>query len=364
MVTLTGEEVKKVRDWARRQNTRPTLNAAMKHALRVLGKNVTKSAMHRFLGPNFSHLDDLDASNPVLKKKRARRCRYPLLEELLNKWQLELEEQGLGTSGELIQARAVKMWRTVPEVRGGKEEDPVPEFGASWLEGYKSRYGIKRRTFHGEAASVSVTTAAVDEMSQLKEEVAGVPVGNRYNMDETALYWRLAPSVSLATRNLPGVKKDKSRVTLAMTTNDTGDDGFPVWVIGKAKVPRPLAGFPFQAHGLVWKSNRTAWMTGEIMGQWLKAFYAHIAATKPGQKVILLLDNFSGHRAGVDMVPPPANIAVRFLPPNTTSIWQPMDQGIIRAFKTFYRRSFMRWYGERVGPANFIKDVTLRHAME
>lgn len=336
----------------------------MKHALRVLGKNITKSAMGRFLGSEYSHLDDLDASNPVLKRKRVRRCRHPRLEELLNEWQLELEEQGLGTSGELLQARAVKLWRTVPEVRGGKDEEPVPEFGSSWLEGYKSRYGIRRRTFHGEAASVSVTEASMDQMSQLREEVAGVPVGNRYNMDETALLWRMAPSVSLATRNLPGVKKDKSRVTLVMTTNDTGDDRFPVWVIGKAKVPRALAGFQFQARGLVWRSNRTAWMTGAIMGQWLEAFYAHIAATKRDQKVILLLDNFSGHRAGVDLVPPPDNIAVRFLPPNTTSIWQPMDQGIIRSFKTFYRRSFMRWYGERVGPANFVKEVTLLHAME
>jgi hypothetical protein len=41
----------------------------------------------------------------------------------------------------------------------------------------------------------------------------------------------------------------------------------------------------------------------------------------------LLLDNASSHNA--ENIPTLSNIKVHFLPPNTTSILQPLDQGII-----------------------------------
>jgi hypothetical protein len=364
MVTLTLAEKRKVRVWAHGLSTKPTLDSAIKYIQRTIKKNVGRSTVGRVLGPEYRYLDDIDAASPRLKRKNTRQCRYPELERLLMEWQVEMEEQGLGTTGALLQQKAIRLWRTTPEVRGGKDEEPVPEFGNSWLDLVKNRFGLQRRTFHGEAASASASLAAgTGLISQIREEVAGIPVGNRYNMDETGLFWRRAPSMSLATKNRPGVKKDKARVTLVLTTNDTGDDRVPIWVIGTAMKPRALAKFPFEDRGLVYKSNRKAWMTGDIMGQWLKAFYAHIAAKKPGQKVILLLDNFTGHSKGIEFAPPPPNITVRFLPPGTTSAWQPMDAGIISAFKTFYRKSFMHWYGAREGSPNFLKELTLEDAM-
>lgn len=53
-----------------------------------------------------------------------------------------------------------------------------------------------------------------------------------------------------------------------------------------------------------------------------------------GRKVCLLVDNCSAHSADV----PLSNIELKFLPPNTTSKLQPLDQGIIRAFKAIYKR--------------------------
>jgi hypothetical protein len=59
-----------------------------------------------------------------------------------------------------------------------------------------------------------------------------------------------------------------------------------------------------------------------------------------GKKVLLLLDNFSGHELGVQLVRGKqglSNVQVEWLPPNTTSHWQPLDQGIITSFKLQYR---------------------------
>ena len=53
-------------------------------------------------------------------------------------------------------------------------------------------------------------------------------------------------------------------------------------------------------------------------------------------KILLLVDNFSGHNEAFTVESD--YITVKFLPPNTTSLIQPMDQGIIRMFKCNYTK--------------------------
>jgi hypothetical protein len=65
-----------------------------------------------------------------------------------------------------------------------------------------------------------------------------------------------------------------------------------------------------------------------------------------GRKVLLLLDNFSVHELGVQKVgglDGLENVKIRWLPPNTTSHWQPLDQGIIASFKLYYRRQWVSY---------------------
>lgn len=52
--------------------------------------------------------------------------------------------------------------------------------------------------------------------------------------------------------------------------------------------------------------------------------------------MLLLLDNFAGHSIAYK----PTNVRIEFLAPNMTSRIQPLDAGVIRAFKAHYRRAF------------------------
>jgi hypothetical protein len=56
-------------------------------------------------------------------------------------------------------------------------------------------------------------------------------------MDETGLYWKMMPSQGLSSQVLPGVKKEKARISIALCVNTSGLDRFPIWAIGQYKTP-------------------------------------------------------------------------------------------------------------------------------
>jgi hypothetical protein len=228
------------------------------------------------------------------------------------------------------------------------------------VQNFKNRHSIKSRVRHSEAASVDVN--AEEEMKGIQLIILQYKEEDCYNMDETGLYWKMTPSRGLMILVVPSVKKEKARVTLTFCTNATGSDRFIPWIIGTAKTPRSLRNVNVSAMGGEWRWNKKAWMNTTIMSEWLKAFYLHIGTER---KVLLTMDNFSAHKSAVEETPPPANIQIRFLPANSTSLYQPLDQGIIQDFKTHYRQQWLSYmleeYEHKRDP---VKTITIRKAIQ
>ena len=65
-------------------------------------------------------------------------------------------------------------------------------------------------------------------MKALQEVAEGYAEEDIYNMDETGLFWKMMPSRGLSSQSLPGLKKDKTRITLVFCVNATGLDRFPI----------------------------------------------------------------------------------------------------------------------------------------
>jgi hypothetical protein len=63
-----------------------------------------------------------------------------------------------------------------------------------------------------------------------------------------------------------------------------------------------------------------------------------------GRRILLLCDNASSHKHDPTRTP---NLEVFYLPPNLTSLIQPMDAGIIRTFKSNYRRLHSKFVLDR-----------------
>ncbi|KAG0139902.1 hypothetical protein CROQUDRAFT_54063, partial [Cronartium quercuum f. sp. fusiforme G11] len=101
-------------------------------------------------------------------------------------------------------------------------------------------------------------------------------------------------------------------------------------VIGSSAKPKSFRGKPAHYYSFQYTSNKNAWITGQIFAS--KSFWIQLE----GRKILLLLDNFSSHKAPVKTLNL-TNIDVYFIPPNLTSHLQPCDAGIIAAWKAHYQ---------------------------
>lgn len=66
--------------------------------------------------------------------------------------------------------------------------------------------------------------------------------------------------------------------------------------------------------------------------------------TLQGRKTLMIVDNCPAHPK-VDGL---QSVELLFLPPNCTSVLQPMDQGIIRVFKSHYRKLCLKMIIEHI----------------
>lgn len=189
---------------------------------------------------------------------------------------------------------------------------------------YKRQYGEKL-----SADGTGASTWIEDSLPSILESFHKDDI---FNADETGLYFRAYPDRGHCLKNdtLSGGKAAKDRITVLLCANMTGTEKLPILVIGKSKQPRS---FPKDRSKLPieYDHSYNAWMTSDIFRRWLLRWDKRLSASK--RKICLLIDNCSAHPADVDL----SNITVRFLPPNTTCLIQPMDQGVIKNWKGHYR---------------------------
>ena len=111
----------------------------------------------------------------------------------------------------------------------------------------------------------------------------------------------------------------------------TGKD---LWVIGKFKKPRCFS--RVRNLPLPYYNNKKVWMTSIVWTDILVKMNRKYQ--QQNRHIVLFVDNATSHQC--DILTP--FVKVVYLPPNTTSLIQPCDHGIIRALKTHYRRQVNR----------------------
>ena len=288
---------------------------------------ISQSTICDSLKDKFSYVEKR-LSRGQRSSERRRVCQYPVLEDALFDWHQQLQSRKIPITGRMIQHAASAFWDRIEQYSQIKK----PAFSGGWLERFKKRHGIQKYKRHGESGSAEAAVeAARGAVTRLIGILKQYSSDDTYNCDESALFYKLLPETTLATEPQSGMKKEKARVTIHACTNASGTHKLPLWVIGMAANPRVFGkkNARIRALDLVWKHNQKGWMTTKIMLEWLSWFDRQVAP----RNVLLLMDNFSAHEAAVESLVVEAalkNVRVEFLPPNTTSFYQPLDQGISR----------------------------------
>ncbi|CAF3663976.1 unnamed protein product [Fusarium graminearum] len=197
---------------------------------REIGLTIRQSTISEITGKKFAHLDAPNASQHFLETKKARTAEYPLLEEALHEFLTRMNSQGNTVSGETICGAAELLWHRMPDFQG----KPMPQFSRGWLDGFKSRYNYKKHRKTGEA----LTAADYDfsgRLSELQTILNAFSADDTYNADETGLFWRQQPNITLSDMPQVGKKKELNRITIFPCSNASGTHKLPLWFIGKAK---------------------------------------------------------------------------------------------------------------------------------
>lgn len=128
----------------------------------------------------------------------------------------------------------------------------------------------------------------------------------------------------------------KDRITAYVCTSADGSQKLPMAIIGKSKNPRCFRLGPSQ---VPYFSQRSAWSDTATFMRWFEeVFLVHVRRTTR-KDVVLIMDNCGPH--GADLVDTRGQVKIIPLPPNCTSVHQPMDQGVIAAWKAKYRFRYL-----------------------
>lgn len=350
-------ETKRLRDFSREKRKHVALTVLQK--VEII-KKLKDGATPRFLASTYgiavrtvydirknsektlNFFSKSDSSAGISNRKSLHTAKSKDLDSIVYEWFKQRRGDGVPISGPLLRAKAKQFHADL--------QIPEPcDFSSGWLKRFKKRHGIRYIKACGEKLSAD-KEAAEEFVEEFDAKVAeeNLTPDQIFNMDETGLFWRCLPRNTFVTSDEAapsGVKEAKERITVLLCSNAAGTYKCKPLVVGKSAHPRAFKGI--KTLPVIYKNNKKSWVTKDITTDWFLNHFTKEArkhcnsvGLAPDCKILLLLDNCSAH-PGVEVLQAD-NVVAFFLPPNTTSLIQPMDQGIIQSFKCHYKSEFLK----------------------
>lgn len=311
---------------------------------------------------------------------RITRSRNNIIEEMekrLSIWIDDEIERNLPLSQSIIMEKARRIFNYIQVEASDISETFVASRG--WFNRFKHRNNLHNIKITGEAASGD-TKAAAEFPATLKTiiEQGNYPPELVFNVDETGLFWKRMPKRTFLSREekrAPGFKAAKDRLTLLLGGNASGDFKLKPLLVYHSKNPRAMKGISKSTLPVIWESNKKSWITMKIFQDWFTEHFCpsvkrYCEIKKLQQRALLLIDNAPSHPTNLSDLTTCIPVEVVFLPPNTTALIQPMDQGVISNFKAYYLRRTLKQMFEKIDGEEkqsireFWKNYNIMNAVE
>ncbi|XP_066943489.1 tigger transposable element-derived protein 1-like [Macrobrachium rosenbergii] len=266
------------------------------------------------------------------------------MEQLLVTWMEDQIQKRMPLSLLTIQTKAHMLF---DELKKNYDDNHNKSFVASagWFHRFKNCHNFHSVKISGEAASADAKGAA-----KFKDILQKIVIDEGYlpeqilNVNETGLYWKRMPQQSYIHKEatmMPGFKAYKYRLTFLLGGNVAGYKLKPLMVY-HSENPRALKRIDKHMLPVHYHHNKKAWMTAMLFEDWfVRCFIPEVKdycrENKIPFKILLILDNAPTHPQNIGDFN--ENVKVVFLPPNTTSLIQPMDQVAVATFKAYYLRN-------------------------
>ncbi|XP_020851157.1 tigger transposable element-derived protein 7 isoform X1 [Phascolarctos cinereus] len=276
------------------------------------------------------------------KRKRTTGAKYGDVDDAVYMWYQQKRSAGVPVRGVELQAAAERFAQCFGRT----------DFKAStgWLFRFRNRHAIGNRKVCGEQILSSVS----ENVEPFRQKISMIIKEERlclaqvYNGDETDLFWKSMPENTQANKKdicMPGRKINKEQLSALLCANADGTHKLKSVIIGKSKQPRSIKD-DANALSVIYKSSQDVWFTRESFSEWF--FQNFIPEVRDFQlnvlrldekdiKAVLLLDNSAAHPSTESLISNDGRIKCIFFPPDTTSLIQPMNQGVILSCKRLYR---------------------------
>ena len=283
------------------------------------------------------------------KRQRINKGRYEDVNVACYRWLFIQRSTNIPINGQILKEKALDF---------AKQSD-IETFQASdgWLHAWKARYSISFREVSGESNSVTPEMIESWKGTSLPTILSRFQLKDIYNADEFGLFYQGLPTTTLHRKGekCSGGKHSKVRITGMATASATGEK-LPMSVIGKSKKPRCFNGvrnLPCR-----YRAQAKSWMDSFLFEEWVKELDKRFV--REDRKVALIIDHCPAHTRikGLNAV------ELIFLPPNTTSKTQPMDQGVIRSVKAIYRKKIIQRIIREVDAGKGIPKISMLDAMQ
>ncbi|KAF6298959.1 hypothetical protein mRhiFer1_008981 [Rhinolophus ferrumequinum] len=152
-------------------------------------------------------------------------------------------------------------------------------------------------------------------------------------------------------KSLPLHKPMKDRLTVLFCGNASGDFKLKPLLVYHSENSRA-----FKKNNIIksklhvmWRANSKAWVTRPFFIEWVHKVFGpsvkkYLQDKNLPVKCLFIMDNAPGHPPGLvdELMEEFSFISVKFLPPNTTPLIQPMGQQVISNFKKLYTKALFQ----------------------